>query len=162
MNYATEQPTRLPPEPPDQQPWWLDGDPRPSLAELPPQAAPVSTVVVHAAPHLRSFTPDNPPIRGGPSPSLEYDYSIVLVPRAMISKAILALVIGTVPYVLGQIHLVVPTIVAAAATMLIRDAASRVTFTFADGFLAFRQAVEWPRGVQEEYDVTWAWPTATR
>jgi hypothetical protein len=40
--------------------------------------------------------------------------------------------------------------------------ASRAAFSFGDGFLAFRQDRSWPRGVQEEYDVTWVWPKATR
>ena len=163
MNDATDdQPTRSPHEPPDRQPWWLDGDTSPSIAELPPEAPPVSTVVIRGVPHLRSSSFEDRPIHG-PSASLAFaDYSIVVAPRVMISRVLLAVAIGFVPYVLGQVNLVVPVAATAAALMLMRDLSGRVTFTFAEGFLAFRQPTGWPPGVQEEYDVTWAWPTAAR
>jgi hypothetical protein len=47
----------------------------------------------------------------------------------------------------------------AAATGM-RELARRVTFNFADGFLAFRNRDDWPHGVQEEYDVAYSWPPA--
>ena len=48
------------------------------------------------------------------------------------------------------------------AAIVMRELALRVTFTFAEGFLAFRNREEWPHGVQEEYDVHYSWPsTAT-
>jgi hypothetical protein len=54
----------------------------------------------------------------------------------------------------------------AAATTAVgigmRAVARRITFTFADGFLAFRKDESWPRGVQEEYDVPYAWPSTGR
>ena len=40
--------------------------------------------------------------------------------------------------------------------------AHRAEFSFGDGFLSFRPDRSWPRGVQEEYDVAWAWPEGTR
>jgi hypothetical protein len=46
------------------------------------------------------------------------------------------------------------------AAMALRELARRVTFTFAEGFLAFRNRDEWPRGVQEEYDVRYSWPSS--
>ena len=42
----------------------------------------------------------------------------------------------------------------------LHELARRVSFTFAEGFLAFRNGDEWPRGVQEEYDVRYSWPTS--
>ena len=163
MNDATDdQPTRSPHEPPDRQPWWLDGDTSPSIAELPPEAAPVATVEIRAVPHLRSPSVEDRPILH-PFPSLVLaDYSIVFTPRAMMSRGLLVVAIGFVPFVLGSGHLAVPVAVAAAAVMLMRNVAGRVTFTFAEGFLAFRQPTGWPIGVQEEYDVTWDWSTAPR
>jgi hypothetical protein len=45
----------------------------------------------------------------------------------------------------------------AAATGM-RALAQRAAFTFAEGFLGFRNRDEWPHGVQEEYDVAYSWP----
>lgn len=45
------------------------------------------------------------------------------------------------------------------AAIALREMARRVTFTFAEGFLAFRNRDEWPHGVQEEYDVRYSWPS---
>lgn len=47
-----------------------------------------------------------------------------------------------------------------AAAIVMRELAQRVTFTFGEGFLAFRNRDDWPRGVQEEYDVRYTWPSA--
>jgi hypothetical protein len=44
------------------------------------------------------------------------------------------------------------------AAIALHELAQRVSFTFAEGFLAFRNRDEWPRGVQEEYDVRYSWP----
>jgi len=49
-----------------------------------------------------------------------------------------------------------------AVGIAMRAVARRITFTFADGFLAFRRDDSWPRGVQEEYDVPYAWPSQGR
>lgn len=49
-----------------------------------------------------------------------------------------------------------------AVAIAMRAVARRITFTFADGFLAFRKDESWPRGVQEEYDVRYAWPSTGR
>ena len=46
------------------------------------------------------------------------------------------------------------------AAIALHELAQRVTFTFAEGFLAFRNRDEWPHGVQEEYDVRYSWPSA--
>jgi hypothetical protein len=45
------------------------------------------------------------------------------------------------------------------AAVALHELARRVTFTFAEGFLAFRSRDEWPHGVQEEYDVRYSWPS---
>jgi hypothetical protein len=44
------------------------------------------------------------------------------------------------------------------AVVVLRAVASRLTFTFAEGFLGFRDKDGWPTGVQEEYDVRYSWP----
>lgn len=49
-----------------------------------------------------------------------------------------------------------------AVGIAMRAVARRITYTFADGFLAFRKDESWPRGVQEEYDVPYAWPARGR
>jgi hypothetical protein len=49
-----------------------------------------------------------------------------------------------------------------AVAIAMRAVARRITFNFADGFLAFRKDESWPRGVQEEYDVPYAWPSSGR
>jgi hypothetical protein len=45
-------------------------------------------------------------------------------------------------------------------SVIMRNMARGITFNFGDGFLAFRKAdlEQWPRGVQEEYDVRYSWP----
>jgi len=45
------------------------------------------------------------------------------------------------------------------AAIALHELAQRVTFTFAEGFLAFRKGDDWPHGVQEEYDVHYSWPS---
>jgi hypothetical protein len=49
-----------------------------------------------------------------------------------------------------------------AAVMAMRAVARRVTFTFAEGFLAYRRNDAWPLGVQEEYDIPFTWPSSGR
>lgn len=43
---------------------------------------------------------------------------------------------------------------------LVRRFARRAPFGFGDGFVAFRAELGWPRGVQEDDDLRWSWPSS--
>ena len=43
----------------------------------------------------------------------------------------------------------------------LRAVAGSVRFGFGDGFLGFRSDATWPRGVQEDDDFQWSWPSDT-
>ena len=72
-----------------------------------------------------------------------------LVPVVAIGVPFLAIAGGDWLWVVGGLTLV---------AIALHELARRVSFTFAEGFLAFRSRDEWPRGVQEEYDVRYSWP----
>jgi hypothetical protein len=77
---------------------------------------------------------------------------------------------STGPYVVSVVAIGLPILAVAGsdwlwvvagltvAAIALHELARRVTFTFAEGFLAFRNRDEWPHGVQEEYDVRYSWP----
>ena len=72
-----------------------------------------------------------------------------LVPVVAIGVPFVAVAGGDWLWVVGGLTLV---------AIALHELARRVSFTFAEGFLAFRNGDEWPRGVQEEYDVGYSWP----
>jgi hypothetical protein len=73
-----------------------------------------------------------------------------LVPVVAIGVPFVAIAGGDWLWVVGGLTL---------AAIALHELARRVSFTFAEGFLAFRDGDEWPRGVQEEYDVRYSWPS---
>lgn len=114
-------------------------------------------VLVRPVAHLRSplfdeRAPLPPTSLGGHIPARD-------VLRAIGPHLVLVVVIG-VPFLLvaGSDWLWVVGGLTLAAIAL-HELARRVTFTFAEGFLAFRNRDEWPHGVQEEYDVRYSWPS---
>jgi hypothetical protein len=46
--------------------------------------------------------------------------------------------------------------------IVLRRLASRVSFSFGEGFLPYRSDLGWPRGVQEDDDFHWAWADGRR
>ena len=72
-----------------------------------------------------------------------------LVPVVAIGVPFIAIAGGDWLWVVGGLTLV---------AIALHELARRASFTFAEGFLAFRNGDEWPRGVQEEYDVRYSWP----
>jgi hypothetical protein len=115
-------------------------------------------VLVRPVAHVRSPLFDEPaplpPPRGGVEriPALDVIRAIgpYLVPVVAIGLPILAVAGGDWLWVVGGLTL---------AAIALHELARRVTFTFAEGFLAFRNRDEWPHGVQEEYDVHYSWPS---
>jgi hypothetical protein len=125
---------------------------RPS-PETPAQGRPV---LVRATGHLRSRAFD--PLPAIPPNGDRERVATPDVLRAAGQSLLVGVAIGLpVVAVAGADWLwVVVGLVAAALVM--RELARRVTFTFGEGFLAFRDRDEWPRGVQEEYDVRYGLP----
>jgi len=96
------------------------------------------------------------PERSGPGerlPMLDVTRAIgpYLVTVVAIGVPFMAIAGGDWWWVVGGLTLV---------AIALHELARRVSFTFAEGFLAFRNGDEWPRGVQEEYDVRYSWPTS--
>ena len=116
-------------------------------------------VLVRPVAHLRSPLFDEPaPLRSPSGPGQRIPVPDVLrairpylVPIVAIGLPFLAIAGG------DWLWVVIGVTVAA---IVMHELAQRVTFTFAEGFLAFRNRDEWPHGVQEEYDVRYSWPSA--
>jgi hypothetical protein len=114
--------------------------------------------LVRPVAHLRSPLLDDPaplpPSRGGgekiPARLLVRAVGPYLVSVVAIGLPVLAVAGGDWLWVIGGLSL---------AAITLHELAQRVTFTFAEGFLAFRNRDEWPHGVQEEYDVHYSWPS---
>jgi hypothetical protein len=114
-------------------------------------------VLIRPVAHLRSPLFDEPvplpPTRGGgeriPVRPIVRAIGPYLVSVVAIGLPILAVAGGDWLWVIAGLSL---------AAIALHELAQRVTFTFAEGFLAFRNKDEWPHGVQEEYDVRYSWP----
>ena len=107
--------------------------------------------------HLRSPLFDSPaPL---PSPGAGERLKALDLIRAFAPYAVVVAVIG-LPFlaVAGGAWLWIVVCLTVAAIVM-RELAQRATFTFAEGFLAFRNRDEWPHGVQEEYDIHYSWPS---
>jgi hypothetical protein len=132
------------PEEPHLGPPWLEDGEQPLL--------------VRPVAHLRSPLFDEPaPLRppSGPGqriPVLDVLRAIrpYLVPIVAIGLPFLAIAGG------DWLWVVIGVTVAA---IVMHELVQRVTFSFGEGFLAFRNRDEWPHGVQEEYDVRYSWPS---
>jgi hypothetical protein len=133
-------------------------DDRTETAETPPGQGMDAPTLVRAVMHIRSPLLDAPPPRA-PRSSAGGRIPVGVVIRA-IGPAVAAFVLFGGPFlaVAGGDWLIVAVAMAVAAVLL-HKLALRLTFTFAEGFLGFRQAEAWPRGVQEEYDVAYSWPS---
>jgi len=115
-------------------------------------------VLVRPVAHVRSpFFDDRAPLppksgSGGHIPARDVLRAIgpYLVPGVVIGVPFLFVAGGDWLWVIIGLTL---------AAITLHELARRVTFTFAEGFLAFRNRDEWPHGVQEEYDVRYAWPS---
>jgi hypothetical protein len=114
-------------------------------------------VLVRPVAHLRSPLFDEPvplPPTSGPGghiPAVDVLRAVgpYLIPIVVIGMPLLAVAGG------DWLWLIIGLALAAIA---LHELAQRITFTFAEGFLAFRNRDEWPHGVQEEYDVRYSWP----
>jgi hypothetical protein len=114
-------------------------------------------VLVRPVAHLRSpIFDERAPLPttgglGGHIPALDILRAIgpYLIPVVVIGLMILAVAGGDWLWVVGGLTV---------AAIALHELSRRVTFTFAEGFLAFRNRDEWPHGVQEEYDVRYSWP----
>jgi hypothetical protein len=76
-------------------------------------------------------------------------------------EALVAAVIGLAATVVSgdpRVGLVLGAVVGFAG--LIRSADRRLPFSFGEGFVGYRADLGWPRGVQEDDDVHWAWRAA--
>jgi hypothetical protein len=131
----------------------------------PERPVPVERVTghVHAGQHIAGGTPDvdepaavaewlepSPPMRP-PGPR---ELVGILAHEAVPAGALAALLLATRDPAL--------TILSGGAVYTARflhAVAGNVRFGFGDGFLAFRSQMSWPRGVQEDDDFHWSWPS---
>lgn len=160
MNDRTRTPGEPPTEPSRHGPW--PGADEQVRATEPIEAHPAlageQLLLVRPVAHLRSPLFDEPaplpprPGTGARLPALDVVRAVLpyLVPVIAIGLPFLAIAGGDWLWVV---------IGFAVASIALHELAQRVTFTFAEGFLAFRNRDEWPHGVQEEYDVHYAWPS---
>jgi len=126
--------------------------------DRPPAPIPVEPIVRHMSTPILDRRP--PP---APRP---HEY-VADGPQIDVVEAIRAVVLP--PAVAGLIALLVVNkdwamvvVGVTLASIAMRAVASRITFNFADGFLAYKSRLDWPRGVQEDYDVAYRWPTTGR
>ena len=135
-----------------------DGTGTPGEPEYGPPVDGEEPVLVRPVAHLRSLIFDEPaPLpgkRGGgeriPARHLVRAIGPYLVSFVAIGLPILAVAGGDWLWVIAGLTV---------AAIALHELARGVTFTFAEGFLAFRNRDEWPHGVQEEYDVHYSWPS---
>jgi hypothetical protein len=133
-------------------------DDRTETAESPLGQGTDAPTMVRAVVHIRSPLLDAPPPRT-PRTGGGDRIPVGDVLRA-VGPVVAAFVLFGGPFlvVAGGDWLIVAAVLAVVAVLLHR-LALRLTFTLAEGFLGFRQAEAWPRGVQEEYDVVYARPS---
>jgi hypothetical protein len=133
-----------------------DGIGTPGEPEYGPPVDGEEPVLVRPVAHLRSPIFDEPaplpPSRGGERILARHLVRAIgpyLVSVVAIGLPILAVAGGDWLWVIAGLTV---------AAIALHELAQRVTFTFAEGFLAFRNRDEWPHGVQEEYDIRYSWP----
>ena len=123
-------------------------------AETPEPGRPV---LVRATGHVRSRAFDPSP----PALPPEGDLRSIGAPETLtaVGRSLLAgVAIGLPILAIAGADWVWVVVGLVAAAMVMRELARRVTFSFGEGFLAFRDRNEWPHGVQEEYDVRYGLP----
>ena len=98
-------------------------------------------------------TPRPMPVNDGPTFELIIDRRSL----ALHSAGVIAVAVPFV--VIGQAGLGMAAAASTAAILVMRRVGRGVQFGFGDGFIGYHGGLGWPRGVQEEYDVSWAWPT---
>jgi hypothetical protein len=124
----------------------------------PPAPIPVEPIVRHmSTPILDRRLPPAPRshayVADGPQIDVVEAIRAVVLPPAVAGLIALLVVNGDWAMVVVWVTL---------ASVAMRAVARRTTFNFADGFLAYRSRLDWPRGVQEDYDVAYRWPATGR
>jgi hypothetical protein len=108
--------------------------------------------------HLRApLLGDRPPDRDGPS-SEPIDRKRPTVQQLRQQAIVIAAV--AISIVFDDWGLLVIALLLAASVATLRQVDLRSVLSFGDGFLGYRSHTDWPRGVQEDDDLRWSWPTA--
>jgi len=136
----------------------LDFDDIDRADDGPPAPIPVEPIVGHMSTPILDRRPSLAPrplehVADGPEIDLMEAIRAVVLPPAVTGLIALLVVNGDWAMVVVWVTL---------ASVAMRAVARRTTFNFADGFLAYRSRLDWPHGVQEDYDVAYRWPTTGR
>lgn len=115
------------------------------VADLP------TAVVRSTGLHSPILEPPSPPMHISDGPAFEWSIDR----RALVIHAAPAIATAAPFVVIGQAGLGVAAAVCTSAILTMRWIGRRTQFGFGDGFIGYRGGLGWPRGVQEEYDVTW-------
>lgn len=92
-----------------------------------------------------------PPVHPFGAPMLDFDVDLRLLAR----NGVVVLAVAAPFVAVGQVGLGLAAAVCTSGVLLMRRVGRGVAFGFGDGFVSYRSAPGWPRGVQEEYDVRW-------
>jgi hypothetical protein len=86
------------------------------------------------------------------------DRPTVLLPplRTFVGPSGFALLVATPVFLVAGLPLALVVAVVAPVVRAIHRRVSGSTFSFAEGFMAYREPA-WPQGVQEDNDVRWNW-----
>jgi hypothetical protein len=97
------------------------------------------------------LAPPQPPMHPHVGPSFE-----LIVDRRSLALHAMLVIAAAAPFVvLGLAGLGFAVAASTSAILGMRRISRGVHFGFGDGFVGYRGGLGWPRGVQEEYDVTW-------
>ena len=118
-------------------------------------AVPVIRVAGHVRTRAAMATPRSEPTRAALVMVHVPTIAIVLGVAGLVAGIVLTVVLGNLGWgMLGGVALI--------AGAELRRLSQRVSFSFGEGFLPYRSDLGWPRGVQEDDDVHWAWAEARR
>jgi hypothetical protein len=122
-----------------------------------PSVVPVS---VAPASRLRSPIMEHRPIEPLPA---DHDRPTMLLPplRAFIGPSGLTLLIAAPMLLVAGLQVALISALGAVVLHELHRRASRVTFSFGEGFLPYRTQTGWPQGVQEDDDVRWNWSSGS-
>ena len=107
---------------------------------------------------VRSRTLRSPILAPSPRPMPVNDgpaFELIIDRRSLALHLAFVIAIAVPGVVVGQVGLGIAAAVCTAAILGMRSIGRSLQFGFGDGFVGYRGGLGWPRGVQEEYDVTW-------
>jgi hypothetical protein len=130
---------------------FLDGGP--SLTPRP------VAVPVEAPTALQSPIMEHRPVRALPPDAM--GLTVPLPPiGAFVGPSRIALLVAAPVWLVAGLEVALMAAILALAYRFIHELGDRAGSSFGAGFLPYRARLEWPQGVQEDYDVRWNWSPA--